>query len=142
MVNLNGLTGKLVSNADNIGLIMGVLADPMANGRGLSGAPDWIMDRISHWKISTFTNPQYLIDFYKGNPPYIDTAKNAVKIWLAGEVLKMFGQGKWGNAAQKLAKGQIKGTLIATAAFAPALNPGGATNSNFQNAPTIGAYGY
>jgi len=119
-------------------MIYGFMQDPLKQGDPVN----WIIDRLKNWKPSTFAKPQYLLDFYTGNEPYIGTAKNAIMLWLVGEGLKIIGQGKWGGVAQKFAEGTLKGTLIATAAFAPALNPTGATAQNFAGAPTIGAYEY
>ena len=141
-ISASAITGQLKKNAELIGLAYGFMADPMYNGRGFNEAIDFITDRLSKWKPQTLLKPKYLIDFYKGNPPYIDTAKTAAMLYILGIAAEAVGQGKYKKLLQDVGVGMFKGSLIALAAFSPAANPTGATGSNFQNAPAIGAYGY
>ena len=48
-----GIVDKIVSaleaRADILGMLYGFLADPLGGGRGLAGAPGFMIDRISRW---------------------------------------------------------------------------------------------
>lgn len=49
---LNGILDKIEDNADGIGGLLGIMSDPMANGRGLSMQTfEFMIDRISKWNI-------------------------------------------------------------------------------------------
>jgi len=131
-MNVGGIVNKLTANADTLATIYAIMADPMTDGRGLSGAPAWMIDRISHWHIP---DPSKFIELVMGNPTYIGNIKNAIMLYIAGEGLNAIGQSKYGNIAKKVSEGLAKGTAAAALLWLPALNP----HENFAAAP---AYGY
>lgn len=139
-LNTNSIVSKVKKHAGTAGFALGFMADPMGRGRDFQAAIEFISDRLSHWKPSTLAKPQFLLDFYKGNPEYIGTAKAAAMLYIAGELADVIGQGKYKKLLQDLGSGMFKGSIVALLAFAPAANPGGATASNFSNA--MGVYNY
>ena len=146
-LNINGIVGKVSSNAETIGTLYGVVADPIDEGRGLNGAVPFMTDRLSHWKVPNISNTISQVQFYT---KYKDNLKNGAILWGVGELMKTLGVGsKYANMAQKFGKGVIKGTALAAVLWLPAINPHGqspypsaSTNQNFSNAPAIGTYQY
>ena len=142
MLNLNvkGIVNKLTSNADKLGLLYGYLLDPMSNGRGLSGAPDFILDRITHWKVPKIES---IINGLMWGP-YKEGLKTALMAYLAGEGLEAIGEGKWGKVAKKAGVGVAKGVGLAAITLLPAINPrtnpssGSSGNYGGGNSPSWG----
>jgi len=146
MVNVNGIVGKISSNAETIGTLYGVIADPIDAGRGLNGAVPFMTDRLSHWKVPNISTTINQVQNYT---KYKDNLKNGAIMWGVGELMKSFGVGtKYANLAQKFGKGIIKGTALAAILWLPAINPHGtsaypsSTAQNFMAAPPVGAYQY
>lgn len=127
-MNVNGLIGKIESNADKLGWAYGLLADPIASGRGISGAPAFIIDRLTHWKIP---NPQSLIEalMWKDGPYYKALETGAI-VYIAGEFLNKSALKKFGETA-------FKATLLSSVLYIPAINPSLAALKN----PGAGAAG-
>jgi len=138
-LNVGGIVSKLTAKADTLAMIYGIMSDPIANGRGIGGAPAWMIDRITKWHIP---DPAILVNLVINNPPYMNNVKNAIMLYIAGEGLNAIGQSKYGNVAKKVAEGLAKGTAAAALLWLPALNPTGATQRNFASAPQIGGYEY
>lgn len=117
-MKINGIANKITGNLDKIAFAYGIFADPLQQPDKI----EWMMDRISKWHIP---DPQVLLQLIKGNAPYYDNLKNAVMLYLAGEGLKLIGQGKYGNAAQKAGVGLAKGVAVASLLWLPAINDSG-----------------
>lgn len=151
MPNLNGIIGKISSNAETIGTIYGVIADPIDAGRGLNGAIPYMTDRLSNWHVPNISKTIEQVQFYD---KYRENIKNGAILWGVGELAKTLGVGtKYANLAQKFGKGVLKGTAMAAVLWLPAINPHGTSkypsmhsnsiSENFSNAPTTyGVYNY
>jgi len=128
-LKLNSIGSKLAQNTDKIGMLFGILSDPMYNGRGLSGAPSFIIDRVTHWKIP---DPMLLLEQVMVNPPYRKPIDVSLIAYLLGEGMDWFGI-KQGKAVKKFAGGLLKGTAISALAFLPAIqsNPHGQDTSKY-----------
>lgn len=131
MVNLTGIVSKLTGNAEKLAMLYAVIQDPIGGGRGFAGAPNFIIDRLTHWKIP---DPMKLLEQVMFYPAYSNPLKQALMAYIVGEGLEAVGQGKWGKVAKKAAIGLAKGTAIAAVAFLPAINPHGASGN-----PSMGA---
>lgn len=140
MQNIEGLFSKALKNADKLGMLFGFMSDPVANGRGLSGAAPFIIDRISNWKIP---NPEHIISAFKdpGNP-YSDGLKNALMLYLAGEGLDFLGQSKYAKPAKDASIGLLKGLGLAAILLLPATNPHGNINSGGNSGGNSRSWGY
>jgi len=136
-MNVGGIVSKLTAKADTLAMIYGIMSDPIANGRGIGGAPAWMIDRITKWHIP---DPAILVNLVINNPPYYNNVKNAIMLYIAGEGLNAIGQSKYGNVAKKVAEGLAKGTAAAALLWLPALNPHGASSSG--GSPSNSGYGY
>lgn len=130
-----------ISNADKLGLIYGVIQDPIAEGRGLEGAPDFMIDRLSKWHIP---DPAKILEMIRFYPQYYNPLKTAIMAYLAGYGLDFIGQSKWAKAIKKAAIGIAEGVGVGALLWLPAINPHGApsTAQNFNNAPTLSSYEY
>lgn len=142
-MNVGGIVNKLTSKADTLATIYAIMSDPIADGRGLGGAPQFMIDRITKWHIP---DPMKIIEMVQFYPQYSNNIKNAIMLYIAGEGLNAIGQSKYGNISKKVAEGLAKGTAAAALLWLPAINPhgapsSGATLSNFKAAPSV-AYGY
>jgi len=137
-MNVGGIVSKLTAKADTLGMIYAILADPVGDGRGLSGAPSMMIDRIMHWKVPT--NIEFYLHELQTNPFYAGPLKNAIMLYIAGEGLNAIGQSKWGNVAKKAAEGMAKGVGVAALLWLPAINPHGAPSSG--GSPSNSGYGY
>lgn len=126
LVNVTGVLTKVTSKADKLAMYYGILADPIADGRGLSGAPAFAMDRLGKWKIPDLTKIVEMVQHY---PQYAGNIKNAAYLYIGGELLETIGQGKWGKTAKKAGWGLLKGVAIGAALWLPAINPHGASSS-------------
>lgn len=141
-MNIGGIVSKLTAKADTLAMIYGILGDPIADGRGISGAPGFMIDRLMHWKIP---DPKRLLEMVQFYPQYSNNIKNAIMLYIAGEGLNAIGQSKYGNISKKVATGLLKGTAAGAILWLPAINPHGAPSSgsvaqNFAAAPS--GYGY
>ena len=142
-MNVGGIVTKLTAKADTLAMIYAIMADPIADGRGISGAPGFMIHRITHWKIP---DPYKILEMVMSYSQYSDNIKNAIMLYIAGEGLNAIGQSKYGNISKKVAEGLAKGTAVAALLWLPAINPHGAQSSgatlkNFASAPSVG-YGY
>jgi len=143
-LNVGGIVSKLTAKADTLAMIYGIMSDPIADGRGISGAPGFMIDRISKWHIP---DPMKIIEMVQFYPQYSNNIKNAIMLYIAGEGLNAIGQSKYGNIAKKVSEGLAKGTAAAALLWLPAINPhgapsSGATQNNFLRAPSNGGYEY
>lgn len=139
-MDIGGIVGKVSANAETIGTLYGVIADPIDEGRGLNGAIPFMTDRLSHWKVPNISKT---IEQVQNYTKYKDNLKNGAILWGVGELMKTLGVGsKYANLAQKFGKGIIKGTALAAILWLPAINPHGtssypsaSTMQNFISAP-------
>lgn len=140
-MNIGGIVSKLTAKADTLATIYAIIGDPIADGRGISGAPGFMIDRIMHWHIP---DPAKLLEMVMFYSPYKDNIKNGIMLYIAAEGLNALGQSKYGNIAKKVAEGLLKGTAAAALLWLPAINPHGVPSSiqsNLAAAPMAG-YGY
>lgn len=129
-MKLQNMVGKIEGKSDKIGFVFGLLGDPTGDGRGLAGAVPFAIDRITHWKIPNF---EFILHYFTtpGNA-YSGALNTAVMAYLAGEGMDLLGVGH-GKAAKKFAGGLMKGALVASVAFLPAINPHGDPSAHSGN---------
>lgn len=144
-MNIGDITGKISKNAETIGTVYGLIADPIDAGRGLEGMVPFMTDRLSNWHVPNISKT---IEQVMNYDKYKNNIKDGVVLYIAAEAAKMFGVGtKYANIAQKLAKGIVKGTALAAVLWLPAINPHGnskypsSVSKNFANAPKM-SYSY
>lgn len=140
MVNIKGIVNSALSNTDKLGLIYGVIADPIGGGRGLEGAPNFMIDRLSKWHIPS--DLATYVHYLKNDPGYAGPLKTALMAYLAGVGLDMLGQKRYGKAAKDGAVGIAKGVGLAALLWLPAVNPHGSVEQNFEAAKQVSAYSY
>jgi hypothetical protein len=140
-MNLNGIATKVTNKADKLAMLYGVLADPIADGRGLGGAPSFMIDRLSGWHIP---DPMKLIEMIQFYPQYSNNLQTALMLYLGGEVLDAVGVSKWSNIAKKAGVGLAKGVGLGAILWLPKINNGWTGSGSTANAigneqPTEGA---
>ena len=139
-LNIGGMVSKLTNKADKLAMIYAVIGDPIAEGRGFSGASQFMIDRIMAWHIP---DPAKLLEMVMFYSPYKDNIKNGIMLYIAAEGLSAIGQSKYGNIAKKVAGGLLKGTAAAALLWLPAINPHGVpSNSISQNIAAANSVDY
>lgn len=136
-MNIDGIIGKIESNADKIGMAVGILADPVADGRGINGGIAFMVDRLSHWKLPTIES--YTWAFLQ-NTNYQKGLKTAILGYLLGEGAEIIGQAKIGKALKDGTIGMVKGLVIGVTAFVPATQSS-APNPNVHTGSGSGSSG-
>lgn len=142
-MNIQGTINKTVSgltaNADKLAMIYAIIGDPIGDGRGLDGAVNFMIERISQWHIP---DPAKILEMVMAYSPYKDNVKNGILLFLVGEGLKAVGQSKWGAVASKVAGGLLKGTAAAAILWLPAINPHGVPSQGGALTQSVTSYGY
>ena len=127
-LNVNGIVSKVESKAEDLAIAYGIIADPIANGRGLTGAVPFMIDRLQNWKIPDIN--QLLAYLEDPALPYNKNLMYALYAYLGNIGLDILGQARLANAAKNVAVGLVKGTALATILWLPAVNPKGAHSPN------------
>jgi hypothetical protein len=109
---------KIEGKATLLGGIYALLADPMADGRGLTGMPQFIMDRLTHFNLSSvakyFDHLMWAIQ-NPGKYPITPGLAASILGWAAEELGGDFHPiiKRLGKFTKNLGIGMILGSLLA-----------------------------
>ena len=130
-----GIVEKIVSTlearADLLGALYGILADPFGGGRGLLGAPEFMMDRISKWKLVSPGEVFRLVLSWPAAYPLVPGITAAVGGYIIREVAGELDPKimRLGNFIKKFGVSTAISSIIAGFLWLPAILPDGSSSS-------------
>lgn len=135
---INKILDKADKNGMKLGAIYGFIQDPIGDGRGLSGAVPFAIDRLSHWKVPA--DPIGMFQWamnYGGN---YTALKGGLTAFVTGALLKEVDLhpmlNKFGSILSNIGGGAAVGSALGAIAWLPATTNSPPDPTKFTGEPS------